>query len=513
MHPDQILSFTNDNLAKALSLKISKERILDRAHFLYLRNYLGPGDGLNAKTIVIELEYVSKAYFTDYSNYYATCFQDYERRCKRVHFFNIELDETALKKEILAESNFLNEHYLGYIVVKPLPDSVIGPTVLATYQEKDDKDQKRYFPATKEYEVNFFGRTLLVKSLAYQEQDTVVSACASVAIWSAFHKTSALFKTSLPSPGEITKLAGNLFFNYGRMYPNLGLDLTQVCRAIDAMGLVSEVRSSKRFDGEIYLASRIIYAYLKCGIPILLLIKYSSAPGVSVGHAVTVVGYSKPQPKPSDPSKEITLTADGIDKFYIHDDQLGPFASYEFSGKTALKTYHSNASGEKNYIPSWIHAVVIPVYPKIRVGFEDVFERVSNFDRTFYEYNIFNVELEWDVFLQESNKYKGDILRSEMDDDLKLNKVTSDFPKYIWVARAQVKDHVFLDLIFDSTDIPSGKCCIDLIIHDQVVVPILIEVMTEYPNIFIEDIEGPNLDKEIYDQIISDLKKLTRPTK
>ncbi|HMX00888.1 MAG TPA: hypothetical protein PKL56_16080 [Cyclobacteriaceae bacterium] len=509
MRPYQILPFTNENLAKALSSKIPEGRILDRAQFLYLKNYLGSTDGINAKTIVVELDYVSKAYITDYSNYYATCFQEYERMCKRVHFFNVEFNDERLRKELLSESEFLNNHYLGYIVVKPLPDSVIGPTLLATYGKREN-DHQRFFPACKVYHVNFFGKTLAVQSLAYQEQDTVVSACASVAIWSAFHKTSSLFKTALPSPGEITKLAGNLFFNYGRIYPNHGLDLTQVCRAIDAIGLVSEVRSSKRFDGEIFLASRIIYAYLKCGIPILLLIKSSSAPGVSVGHAVTIIGYSKPKPKASNPSKEITLIADGIDKFYVHDDQLGPFASYEFSGKTALKTHHWNSSGEKNYLSYWIHAVVIPVYPKIRVGFEDVFDRVDNFDRTFFEFDIFNVELEWDVYLEESNKYKGDLLKSNLDEDLKIKKVTANYPRYIWVAKAQIQGHVFLDLIFDSTDIPSGRCCLDLIVHDIAVAPLLMQVMTEYPKIFTDEIEGPNLDKKIYEGIINDLSGLIK---
>jgi hypothetical protein len=510
MCPYEIRPFNNDTLAKALSSKISDGRILERPHYLYLKNYLGPGDGINAKTIVIELDYISKAYVTDYSNYYATCFQTYERRCKRVHFFNKEFDEAKLLEELLAESDYLNKHYLGYIVVKPLPDSVIGPTILSTYLERNDTDQIRYFPGCKTYEVNFFGKTLSVKSLAYQEQDIAVSACASVAIWSAFHKTSSLFKTALPSPSEITKLAGNLFINYGRLYPNHGLDVTQVCRAIDAIGLVSEVRSSKKFEGEIYLASRIIYAYLRSGIPVLLLTKNSSLPGVSVGHAVTIVGYSKPQPKSGPPVKEITLTADGIDKFYIHDDQLGPFASYEFSGKTALKTFHWNSAGEKMYVTSWIHAIVIPVYPKIRIGFEDVFERVGNFDTTFFEYGIFNVELVWDIFLQESNKYKSQLSKEALNKDLKLKKITSNYPRYIWVARAQINDHVLLDLIFDSTDIPTGKCCIDLVIHDETVAPILVKVMTEYPKIFIEDSEGPNLDTEVYDRIISDLKQIIK---
>lgn len=506
MHPYEILPFTNENLAKALSSKISDGRILERAHYRYLKNYLGHDDGIKAKTILIESAYISKAYITDYSNYYATCFQDYERKCKRLHFFDETFEDSKFLKELLDDgSSYLKDHYLGYIVVKPLPDSVIGPTILSTYSETQAEDQIRYFPATKKYEVNLFGKILAVNTLAYQEQDTVVSACASVAIWSAFHKTSPLFKTILPSPGEITKLAGNLFFTYGRTYPNQGLDLTQVCRAIDAVGLVSEVRSSLRFNTEINLASRIIYAYLKAEIPTLLLIKYDQK--LSVGHAVTIAGYSKPKPKSEAPRAEITLTADRIDKFYVHDDQLGPFASYEFSGLTALKTFHFDNQGKKKYVSAWIHAVVIPLNSKIRIKFEDVFDTASSFDTIFYQLNFFRLELEWDIYLQESNRYKKELLKSGLEKDLVQTKITTNYPKYIWVARAKQKDHIIFDLLFDSTDIPSGNYCIDLVLFDDSVTDALLQIMKDYPDIFIDDNEGPKLGRAMYDKITFELSE------
>ncbi len=504
MHPYAILPYNDENLAKSLSSKISDGRILERAHYRYLKNYLGSVDGIKAKTIVIESSYISKAYITDYSNYYATCFQDYPRQCKRIHFFKEQFEESTFLKELLdRDSSYLDEHYLGYIVVKPLPDSVIGPTILSTYAEIYNEDQIRFFPGCRTYEVNLFGKVLKVKTLAYQEQDTVVSACASVAIWSAFHKTSPLFKTVLPAPGEITKLAGNLFFTYGRTYPNQGLDLTQVCRAIDAVGLVSEVRSSTKFNTEINLASRIIYAYLKAEIPVILLIKFDQRS--NVGHAITVAGYSKPKPKSKPPVAEITLTADRIDKFYVHDDQLGPFSSYEFSGLTALKTFHYDNQGNKAYVSAWIHAAVIPLYPKIRIKFEDVFDTVSNFDTIFYEVNFFKFELEWDIYLQESNKYKKELLLSEIDKDLAQAKVTSIYPKYIWIAKAQVNGHSVFDLIFDSTDIPSGNYCIDLVMFDDSVMKTLLEILTKYKEIFIDDNEGPKLGEKIYNKITEEL--------
>lgn len=500
----KILSFNDANLAESLSINISREQILERDHYRYLKNYLGQTDGIDAKTILIEEKYISKAYLTDYSNYYATCFQRYERECRRVHFFDIEFDEETFKRELLnPDSDFLQKHYLGYIVVKPLPDSVIGPTLLVTYERKQD-EENRHFPACRTYKINLFGKELIVRTLAYQEQDTVVSACASVAIWSAFHKTCSLFRTTLPSPSEITKLAGNLFINYGRTYPNQGLDLTQVCRAIDSIGLVSEVRSSSKFNGDIYLASRIIYAYLRAQIPVLLLIKYEE--DSKQGHAITVTGYSEPRPRDEKPLEEISLVADRIDKFYIHDDQLGPFASYTFSGQTALKTYVEGENGSKDDISAWIHAAVIPLYPKIRLKYEDVFDTISNIDTLFYELNFFSFELEWDIYLYESNKYKSDLISSNFDESVKSRKLLTNFPRYIWIGRAQVNGQPIFDFLFDATDIPSGHNCIDFVLHDQSLKKFMLPVFEQYSKIFIEDADGPKLGQKAFDLIKQQLQ-------
>jgi hypothetical protein len=503
----QIFTFSEDNLATALSSKIAPEKVKERLHFFYLRKYLSKEKGIGAETIIIEKEYISKAFITDYSNYYATCFQDYERKCSRIHFFDVKISEEVFQKELLdSKSRFLSDHYLGYVVVKPLPDSILGPTLLGTYKKRKD-DHARFYPVSREYKVNLFGKELLIETLPYQEQDTVVSACASVAVWSAFHQTSWLFRTNLPSPSEITKLAGNLFINYGRTYPNSGLDLTQICRAIDAVGLVSELRSSPKFEQDINLATRIIYSYLKACIPVLLLIKED--PKSRDGHAITVTGYSEPKKKESEESKkpkpEISLLADRIDKFYIHDDQLGPFAKYTFSGQTALLKHTWDDNGTEKTESAWIHAAIIPLYPKIRIKYEDVFETTAIIDRIFYEVDLFLFELEWDIFLIESNKYKKELLESELDENLKKQKIIRNYPKYIWIARAQFEDVPLFDFVFDSTDIPTGPYCIDFILHEPVLSEYLFEIFDDARDIFIDDVDGPRLGNRTFDLIMQQL--------
>lgn len=501
----EIRAFNDESLAFALSSKITPERVKERLHFFYLRKYFGDDKGLKAKTLVIENEYISKAYITDYSNYYATCFQPYERKCKRVHFFNIEFDQETFEKELFnSESCYLNDHYLGYVVVKPLPDSVLGPTLISNYEKRQD-DQVRYYPACHEYKINLFGKELTVRTLPYQEQDTVVSACASVAVWSAFHQTSWLFKTNLPTPSEITKLAGNHFINYGRTYPNEGLDITQICKAIDSVGLVSELRSSPKFEDDINLATRIIYAYLKASIPVLLLIKDDK--DSRDGHAITVIGYSEPGNEKKEkipPERKISLTADRIDVFYTHDDQLGPFAKYTFSGNTAL-IKHTWENGKEREEVVWIHAVIIPLYPKIRIKYEDVLECISSIDIILFELNVFEFELEWDIYLIESNKYKKEISSLPLNNSLKKRKAFTNFPKYIWVARALVDGKPIFDFISDATDIPTGNFCIDFLLHDPAFSLYLLKVLKDASDFFIDDPDGPKLGKVAFEKIIAEI--------
>ena len=428
MNPSyQILSYSDENLIKALTTPfVSEEKLVERNHFKYFQDYLSDDDGIGAKTILIENDYISKAYLVDYSNYYSTCFQDYGRKCKRVHFFGQSFDEKQFERELLnPKSNFLSDHYLGYIVIKPLPDSIIGPTLLKTYDQRGD-GKKRYYPSCRPYKVHLFGHEFEINSLAYQEQDTVVAACASVAIWTAFHKTSNLFDTNLPSPSEITKRAGNLFLNYGRTFPNPGLDVTQICKAIESVGLVSEFVISTFFESNVKLAKRLVYAYNKAGLPVLLFLKFSDGNG----HLITINGYSDVAVK-RDRTEAITLVADDIEKFYAHDDQVGPFARMKFLDSEEIETSWWDANGET--VKGKIYSVIIPVYPKIRIKFQDVFDKVSLIDIILFQANLFQEEIQWDIYLTESNSYKNDILEGDFNSVVKLKtcSICSTFKSFI----------------------------------------------------------------------------------
>jgi len=87
----EIKRYTPDNLKECFFHKYILERKFDKGfdyHFIYLTHYLK-----DCKTILVEKEYVDRDYILDFSNFYVRCFEDYSRKCKRLHFFKNEFDE------------------------------------------------------------------------------------------------------------------------------------------------------------------------------------------------------------------------------------------------------------------------------------------------------------------------------------------------------------------------------------------------------------------------------------
>ena len=136
--PYTVASFTDRTLHEALSNDFCPpERLSSNRSIKYLLDYL---TSINAKTVVIEADYIDRDYLDDFASFYVKCFNTYNRRCKRVHFFACAFtaEQFAVcirgSDEGLTEAR-LQQHYLGFVVARPLPDAVIGRTILATYPE------------------------------------------------------------------------------------------------------------------------------------------------------------------------------------------------------------------------------------------------------------------------------------------------------------------------------------------------------------------------------------------
>ena len=468
MATPRVVAYSIDALVQLLAEVSPAEEVFVRAkpHRQFLEGYFRE---LGAATMVVEESYIDHDYLEDYTGYYARCFESYERDTARLHFFNHAFttdDLLALlsgKTESLTEG-LLQEHYLGFMVVKPLPQTIIGRTCLRSYPDAG----RRNFPILRDYEANLFGIRLVVQSLAYQEQDSVVAACATSALWSCFHATGRLFGHIALSPVEITKAAAKSlpeesFIPGGaaRALPNSGLTPTQMAAAVREVGLEPHIVAVSNAD----VLNSTIYAYADGRIPCVLVVSLFDQPnGKVIGrHAVTVTGYSlgKAGPSPVGSSGAL-LRSSRIDRIYAHDDQVGPFARMVHAtlptGEFALST--SWPGGQIFACPE---LAIVPLYNKIRIPLSWI-QRVILLLDEYIELVRLRVNPglarpEWDIYLTTVNEFKGDLHRkAKLSPNPNAEEsLTQPMPKYLWCAVASCGSDEHLGLIFDATGIQQSN--------------------------------------------------------
>ena len=194
--------------------------ILEKRQVSYIYRYL---NDLNAKSILLEFDYTDKDYLEDYSRYYVKSFNNNGHKCARLHFFSEEIDHGKLNDILITgDANKrlnLQGAYLGFIIIKPLPKTFVGKTCLKNYPAfKVEGKSKRCL--YKEYEVDLFGIQLKVDSIAFQEQDQVVSACATTAIWTALHAQPGRDVREINACSIITTQAINHIEGSSNNFPN-----------------------------------------------------------------------------------------------------------------------------------------------------------------------------------------------------------------------------------------------------------------------------------------------------
>jgi hypothetical protein len=493
----EVYPYSIDKLVELLSKSslATPGVVAEKLHRVYFEGYFGD---LGAGTILIENHYIDKDFLEDYAAYYVRCFHRYRRFCSRLHFFRNNF--VAADVEALLEGGtngqltqeILQENYLGFVVVKPLPRTIIGRTCLRTYPEDGGR---RSYPIVREYEAHPFGIRLGVHSLAFQEQDQVAAACATSALWSAFQGTGKLFQHPIPSPVEITRAATKDFPLETRSLPNHGLTLPQIAHAIQSVGLEPLlVRASDE-----YILNSTAYAYARGGIPLILGVDLAnikkhqdgSLHGEVFGqHALAITGFSLGKAAPVPESRSgFLLRACRMDKLYAHDDQVGPFARLVWDGQvlsanattaitpngreekfSSLTTSWRRSDGAQGEVRALPFALITPLYHKIRIPFQQVHDLVLALDRLLWTYKAafpLKDRLEWDIFLTTVSDLKRSLRRDGSLTGFRLREaLVSEMPRFLWRAIAQTDGHLRIELLFDATDIEQGRIFFKAIEYD-----------------------------------------------
>lgn len=298
----------------------------------YLQRYF---DDLDADLVVEEPQYFDRDYLSEFTAFYGTSCAGYENTCRRLHFFKKPITEEVFFDALGGEESkveALQDAYLGFVVVRPMPAARLGRTVVRWYPEHTPNAPRVTSPS-RLYSVCIAGLCLKIRGLAWQQQDSAVGACATIALWSTLHASGLQGHHAVPTTANVTR-AANRNAPFGkRVFPSAGLNIYQLCEAIKAHGLSPVIIPGERngsvqyFTRERFCAST--SALIRSGFPVIL---SGSLDGLL--HAVCAVGFR---------SVATGLVGQGtyehedrdMPNLYIHDDNLGPSVRFEIDSDAA----------------------------------------------------------------------------------------------------------------------------------------------------------------------------------
>lgn len=255
-----------------------------------------------------------------------------------------------------------------------------------------------------------------------------------------------------------------------------GLTLDQMCEALRAYDFAPEVihagkAAAKQSEKELVEFKRIIHIYLRSGIPVTLSLSDKTS-----GHAVTVIGYRDCFERAKSESIKISsvgLTAkltfinDGYDRLFVHDDQIGPYASASLDIEKGQPEEMDGQPGEQAHQlilsmglpdgkPSQNYRVkhaVIPLYPKLRCNAKDLLERAHGLLPLIFE-GVEGADPALELLFMRSGSYAASLYHRELDPKriLRFQKSLA-MSRYIGLGRWYLGKRAVLDTIWDTTDI------------------------------------------------------------
>lgn len=525
-----VLNYSKDVVVDYIRYKTGRSErgsIAKKTQLGYLFPYLQESTHIKVRTIVIEDQYIERHYLEDYAEYYVRCFNQYPKICSRVHFFSSEFNERELRNALESDnetfSNKLMESYIGFIVIRPIPETFLAKICVKPYQALLDNKNSTYKILKKKNEVSLFGFNLCVETVALQEQDKVVAACATSAVWVFLNAYGHIVDSQLPSPSTITKVASPLSADGSRTFPSAGLNPIQVARSLKYFALEPTVCGYRKHGTDssafekfsINEMKESMFAYLGNNIPLLLGgTIYRKTQNNENGdnkfeirslgdHLVCVLGY-KVRDDWDKVTPDMNLKAHTLEKVYVHDDRYGPYTrlklgleewdipasdsdteAYKAKGFT-LSNYE--ADYDELFVPDLL---IMGLYHKIRISIHNIsvicktLHQLIEISLTAYRSidNLADSEIvinayesiqrgAWSIELKTNNALKSELMSSDNFSSYTYGNSMSDFlatnlPRYIWRCRITKGKELFTDILFDATDVPQGNVIIGYISYDD----------------------------------------------
>lgn len=271
------------------------------------------------KGILIERYYVDKDYRSTYYNFYSKMGMRYRTDCIRLHFFDetVSFEQPLYRLRWSGEPNPLQDHYFGFMVLRPTGIATIGRSVVSP----DVRSGCSGFIVSAKHKVHLLGYTLTVEGFPSMDQHIDIAVCAHVACWAILRHYSERYCTySEFLTHDITMMAQH--FDPGGLVPSRGLQVShaervfQEARTFPVHVTRSKSTGAKPTDGSFY---RQLGAYLESAFPLFAAMHDRR-------HAVAVVGYEWRQ-QVSPKNGGVRYAWDEVESIVVVDDNHLPYLS------------------------------------------------------------------------------------------------------------------------------------------------------------------------------------------
>jgi hypothetical protein len=396
-----------------------------------------------AKCVAVEREYIDKDYRDTFSNFHSMRFSTPSSRCLRLHFFDRAVRRAEFKEACLDEDKLkaLNDHYLGYSIIRPTKPNSIGRTFLAP----SSRGPASAFASLCAERVSILGTELEVSGFPFISQDSDVTMCAESAVWMIIRYFSNRYHLYPETyPFEVVTLTKD--YSLGRIIPSSGLYVWQMAEALRRIGRPPLIytRSSFKSDFE-----HLLYTYIESGIPVLAGLK---------DHVVVAFGHSSNfSAKPK--GRKMIFTSAFNNAFVINDDNSVP---YQLLHKTGLV---SGAGAQASrYKFKDIVDFIAPLPEKVFLPAESfqtvvlaILEKSSDFGFKVLSPSLQKSRLVLQLFLTTGKSFKKHLAGRGMGNSLVEDAYRNlPLPHFVWVCEISSTDafarhEIFGEILWDAT--------------------------------------------------------------
>jgi hypothetical protein len=398
-----------------------------------------------ARTVLVEREYIDKDYRNAYSSYYSKKFSRLSSRAVRLHLFNVVVTEEMLldasfvdrlmeasSVDVEDEDRSTTPGYIGFVVLRPTPYSRIGRCILDPARLKRPWTEATRGCATR-FKANVMGHTLDVRAFPHMSQDTEVHTCAQTAVWSLFRYLSRRY-THYPEsyPHDIAMLNDDL--RCGRPLPGRGLYMDQITAMFGRFGLAAEMYTKDEIAEIVRTSSpswaaiqdtgdlkpdddrmlMLLHWYLDSGMPPVL--------GVP-GHAVVAFGVDyADSPQVGRPGRIVPAT-DYVTSIVANDDNHAPY-------QRVLRA----PSAKPTYGVLDVDAAVVPMPDKVYLTADQADQIATDILAGFDPEDCFGNDtvLVRRLFCTSSKNYKT--FRRAAQDPVTRLLLKQPMPHFVWIA-------------------------------------------------------------------------------